>query len=183
VRDAVVIEHRVHPLLALGALLDQRVATSHSGPEIKQVRGRDPRLREATDQQQLPQMPGIGPIGLRASLLALQAAGLSRLGEVRLSTDPLEFLDREPLARRCLQPDLKTSRVKSSQTPPDRHAIRWRDPRGRDLARNRVDPLRRDLRTMLVHAHHDRHAITTPSTAASSSPRRPTGGRAGHRIP
>ena len=42
VRNAVVIEHRVHPLLPLGALMHQRVPAPHPGAQIEQMRGRDP---------------------------------------------------------------------------------------------------------------------------------------------
>jgi hypothetical protein len=102
-----VIEHRVHPLLPLRALMHERSPAPHPGTEIEQMRGRNPRLREPTDQQQLPQMPGVRPAGLRAMLLALQATGLRRLSEMRLSADPLQLLNEEPPARRRLQRDLK----------------------------------------------------------------------------
>jgi hypothetical protein len=41
----------VHALLPLGALLDQGVTAPHAGAEVKQMRRRDPGLRESTDQQ------------------------------------------------------------------------------------------------------------------------------------
>ena len=53
-------------------------------------------------------MPRVGPVGLGALLLALQPAGLRRLGEMDLGTDPLEFLGDEPPAGRGLQRDLQT---------------------------------------------------------------------------
>jgi hypothetical protein len=106
-RDPVVIEHRLHPLLPFGPLLRQRVPAADPGPEIEQMRGRDPRLRQPADQQQLPLVASIGPVGLGALLLALQRARLGRLREMSLSADPLEFLDHEPPARRRLQRHLE----------------------------------------------------------------------------
>jgi hypothetical protein len=125
----VVVEHRVHPSLPLRSLLHQRVPTPHPGTQVEQVRRRDPRLREPTDQQQLPQVTGVRPIGLRALLFALQAAGLRRLRQMRLSTDPLELLDHKPPARRRLQRDLKTLTVEPGQERAHRTAVRRRDPR------------------------------------------------------
>ena len=147
------------------------------------MRGRDPRLRQPADQQQLTQMPGVSPVGLRTLATALQTARLNHLGQVHLGADPLELLDQEPPARRRLQRNLEPLAPEPSQELPDPGAIRRRDPRARDLARDRVDPLRRDLRTMLIDPHHQRHATTTPSTAQPSSTRRAAARRAAHRIP
>ena len=41
---AVVIEHGLHALLPLAALIDQGVAQPDAGAQVEQVRGRDPRL-------------------------------------------------------------------------------------------------------------------------------------------
>ena len=42
VRDPVVVEHRVHPLLPLGPLMHEHVPAPDPGTEIEQVRRRDP---------------------------------------------------------------------------------------------------------------------------------------------
>jgi hypothetical protein len=41
-RDAVVIEHRLHALLPLAALIDQGVPQPHPGAQLEQVLWRDP---------------------------------------------------------------------------------------------------------------------------------------------
>ncbi len=69
------------------------------GAELKQVRRRDPRVRDPPDQQQLAQMPGISEIGLRSLLLATQRAGPGRLRQMHLRADTLELIDDEPPAR------------------------------------------------------------------------------------
>jgi hypothetical protein len=132
-------------------------------------RRRDPRLRQPPDQQQFTQMPRISPVGLRALLLALQRARLGRLGQVHLRADTVELLDHEPPARRRLQRDLQTLALERHQKRPNPGAIRRCDARTEDLAGHRVDPLRRDLRTMLIHAHHERHALTPFTSPPSRS--------------
>jgi hypothetical protein len=117
----VVIEHRVYPLLPLGALVHQRVTAPHMRAQVQRVRRRDPRLREPADQQQLTQMPGIRPAGLRALPSALQTARLRRLSQMRVRADPLELLNHKPPARRCLARDLElraSNRVSNSRTAP-----------------------------------------------------------------
>jgi hypothetical protein len=102
---------------------------------------------------------------------------------MRLRTDALDLLHEKPPTRRRLQRDLEHRAIEPGQELPHSDPIRWRDPRARDLAGDRVDPLRRDLRTMLIHPHHQRHETTIPSTAQPSSTRRAAARRAGHRIP
>ena len=50
-RNAVVIEHGMHPLLPLGPLMRQQMPGPHPRADIQNVCGRDPRLRDPTDQQ------------------------------------------------------------------------------------------------------------------------------------
>ena len=85
---------------------------------------------------------------------------------MHLGTGPLEFLDYEPPAGRRLQRNLKTLALKPGQELPDSGSVGRSDPRAGDLTGDRLDPLRGDLRAMLIHPHHQRHATTTPSTAA-----------------
>jgi len=65
-RAAVVIEHRLDPLLPLSALMRQRVAQTHPGTEVEDVPRRDPRLRQPPCGQQLADMACVRAIGLRA---------------------------------------------------------------------------------------------------------------------
>ena len=81
VRTAVVVEHRVYPLLPLAALVDQRVAQPHACAQIEDVLGRDPRLRQPVDHQQLAKMPGVRAVGLGALLSPPPGGGLRRLGQ------------------------------------------------------------------------------------------------------
>src|SRR5665213_2513496 len=116
-------------------------------------------------------MARVGPVSLRTLLLALQRARLSRLRQMHISADPLELLDHEPPARRRLQRHLQIGPIEPGQELPDPGTVSWRDPRATNLPGDRVEPLRRDLRTMLIHPHHQRHEITIPSTATTSATR------------
>ena len=142
------------------------------GAEIQDVRRWDPRLRQPPDQQQLSQVPGVGPVGLCSLLLTLQRGRLGRLSQVHLGADSLELLGHEPPTRRCLQRHLQPFTPELGQELPHADTVRWRDPRPEDLAGDRVDPLRRDLRAMLIKPHHDRHQTNPPSSTPPPAARR-----------
>ena len=175
---------RVHPLLPLGALMHERVPAPNPSAEIEQMRRRDPRLREPTDQQQLVQMPGVRPVRLRSLLLALQTGGLSRLGQMPRSAYVPHLLHEKPPAGRCLQRDLERCAIQPLKPPRHRDPVRRRDSRMSDLAGERVDPLRRDLRPVLIHPHHDRHQTPHPlaSPAVINAPLKSQARRASHTV-
>ena len=156
-RAAVVIEHRLDPLLPLAALIDERVAQPDPGAQIEDVIGRDPRLRQPADHQQLAQMPGVRAIALGALLGAAQRRGLRRLGQMHAGAD------RRSSSTTNRQPVVASSATSSSwprnrsRTAAPRLAVRRRHARARDLAGRGVDPLGGDLRSMLIKSHYDRH--------------------------
>ena len=156
-RAAVVIQRRLDPLLPLAALLRQRVPQPHPRAQIQDVLGRDPRLRQPLEHQQLPQMPSIRAITLRALLRPPQARGLRRLGQMYLRADPAQLLDHEPPASRRLQRHLEIPATEPRQELPHRSAVRRHDARALHLAGLRVDPLAGDLSSMLVKSHYDAH--------------------------
>jgi hypothetical protein len=157
VRQPVVVEHRTDALLPLAALIDQRVTQPDLRTQVKQVIGRNPRLRQPPDHQQLPQMLRISPVTLRPLLLPAQRARLRRLSQMHLGAHATQLLNDEPPARRRLERHLELLASKPSEKPPHAFTMRRRHPRPPDLASDRVKPLRRDLRTMLIQSHYDRH--------------------------
>jgi hypothetical protein len=156
-RGAVVVEHGLHALLPLAALIDERVAQPDAGAKIEQMRRRDPRLRQPPDHQQLTQMARVGAIALGALLGPAPRRGLGRLGEMDPRPDRAEFLDDEPPARRRLQRDLEVLAAEAPSEPSHARPVRRRDASAGDLAGRRVDPLRGHLRSMLIQSHYDRH--------------------------
>jgi len=76
-RHAVVKEDGVDALQPLGALINQRLSQPHLRAQIKDVPGRDPRLRQALLHQQLAQQSRVELVSLRAPL-AVPGASASR---------------------------------------------------------------------------------------------------------
>src|SRR4029434_4757697 len=60
-------------------------------------------------------------------------------------------------AGRRLQRDLELLTTEPLREPAHASPVRRRDPRSRDLTGLGVDPLRGDLRSMLIQTHYDRH--------------------------
>src|ERR687895_276836 len=69
-----------------------------------------------------------------------------------------QLLHHEPPAGRRLQRHLELLAAEALNEPPHPGAMRRRDAGSRQLAGRRVDPLRRDLRSMLIESHYDRHS-------------------------
>lgn len=99
--------------------------------------------------------PGVMPP--EESQPATQAARLGRLGEVHVRADRLQFLHDEPPAGRGLQRDLEVLAGEPAQEPTDAVTVRRRHPGAADFTRLGVQPIGRDLRSMLVESHYDRH--------------------------
>jgi hypothetical protein len=83
-------------------------------------------------------------------------------------------LDPRVGSGRRLQRDLQLLASEPRKKPPHPGAVRRAYPRATDLAAVQIDPLRSDLRPMLVYAHHDRHLHQLPSSRRQ---------RPAHRIP
>jgi hypothetical protein len=125
-RKAVVIENGVDPLLPLAAIVDQRVPEPDTGAEIKQMIGRDPALRQPAGHHQLPQVLGIGAVGLRVLLVAAQRTGLRRLREMHPRPHPPQLLDHEPPPGRRLKRHLELLAAEPRQEPTHRLPMRRR---------------------------------------------------------
>jgi hypothetical protein len=153
----VVVEHGLHALLPLAALIDQRVAQPHPRAQVEQMLRWDPRFRQPPDHHQLAQMAGVGAIALGALLGLAARRGLGRLGQMHARADRLQLLDDEPPAARRFQRDLELAATETGGEAAQPGAIGRRDPSARDLAGRRVQPLGGDLRSMLIESHYDRH--------------------------
>ena len=118
---------------------------------------RDPRLRQPAEHQQLADMPGVGAIALGTLLVSPSRGRLGRFGEVHDRTDTTQLIGDEPPAGRCLQRDLDLPPTEPLTEPAHTSPVRRCDARPHHLARVGVQPLRGDLRSVLIQAHHDRH--------------------------
>jgi hypothetical protein len=83
----------VDALVPAGPLTDQRVPQPDLRARVGDVGRWRPRLGQRAGAQQLPQVAGVGAVGLGAPLGAAQGAGVGRLGQVRPTPSTLELLD------------------------------------------------------------------------------------------
>jgi hypothetical protein len=146
----VVEQHRVDALLPLGALVDQGLAQPHQLPQVQDVRRGDPRLRQPLLLQQLPQVAGVGPVGLGAPLAAPQRGGVGRLGQVGAQPGRLELLGHKPPAGAALHRDMPATRGQLVQPGPQHLTGRRRDLPPLGLTGRPVDPVEGDLPAMHV---------------------------------
>src|ERR1019366_4146110 len=156
VGQPVVVEHGPHSLLPLPALVDKRVTQPHLRAQIKQMIGRHPRLRQPTDHQQLPQMLRVRAVALGPLLVPAQRTRRRRLPKMHPSVDATQ-LNNEPPARRRLKRDLELLAREPGEKPSHALTVRRRDTSPADLTRLGIDPLGRDLRSVLIQSHYDRH--------------------------
>jgi len=75
-------EDRVDPLQPGRVLAAQVVIQLQQRPALQDAGGRDPAFGQPALSQQLPQVPGIGPVGLGAPLAAPRRGSIGRLGQV-----------------------------------------------------------------------------------------------------
>ena len=95
-RRALMEQRRVDPLGPGGVLGPQVVIGLQQRPAFQDVRGRDPALRQPPVGQQLPQVPGVGLIGLGMPLTAPQRGDIRRLGDMRGDPGRGQFLSDIP---------------------------------------------------------------------------------------
>jgi hypothetical protein len=100
-------------------------------------------------------MTSVRAVGLGAVLAAAQRRRLSRLGQMHPRPRRPQLLDQKPPAGRRLGRDLQLLAGESRQEPPHASPIGRAHPRAADLTALKLDPVRGDLRPMLVYAHHD----------------------------
>jgi hypothetical protein len=103
-------------------------------------------------------MPRVGAVVLGALRVAAPRRGLGRLRQMHRRPSALQLLDDEPPARRRLQRDLELAPREALKEPSHAGTVGRRHARTADLAAVGVQPVRRDLRSMLIESHHDRHS-------------------------
>ena len=102
-RGALVEEHRMDALHPGSVLGPQIVVGLQQRPALQDERRRDPALRQPALGQQLPQVPGVGSVGLGVPLAAAGEGGISRLGDMRRDAGPGQLLRDVPPAGAPLQ--------------------------------------------------------------------------------
>src|SRR5207237_5890249 len=102
-------------------------------------------------------MPRVSPVVLGPLLVATQRARLRRLSQVHPRTHSAQLLNHKAPARRSLERDLELLAGEPLKEAAHALAVSGSDTRPADLSGHAVKPLRRDLRSVLIKSHYDRH--------------------------
>ncbi|HEY2077179.1 MAG TPA: hypothetical protein VGH53_12680 [Streptosporangiaceae bacterium] len=97
-RGALVEKDRIDALRPGGALAAQVVIGLQQRPAFQDPGRRDPAFGQPALGQQLPQVPGIGLVGLGMPLAAARRGGIRRLGQVRRDASGGQLLGDLPPA-------------------------------------------------------------------------------------
>jgi len=82
--------------------LIKRLAQTHQRAQLKDLRWRDPRLRQLAAQQQPQLQIAVSVVGLRSPLAAAPGRRLGGVGQMRAVPRALDLLDHKPPAGRPL---------------------------------------------------------------------------------
>jgi hypothetical protein len=147
----------VDALVPAGVPADQRAAQPDPGARVGDVGWWPPRLGQRAGAQQLPQVAGVGPVGLGAPLGAAQRPGVGRLGQVRAAPGALQLLGDEPPAGGGLQGEVRLLAGEPSKPAAQLHARGRAELPAAGLAGGGVDPVVGDLPAVDVEASYDGH--------------------------
>jgi len=168
--DPLVEELGLQALLPLGALVEQRLAQPHQGPQLQDVRRRDPALGKAALEQQVHHQLAVGVVGLGPALGAPQRAQLGGIGQVGHEAPALDLLRHEAPARGALQGEVGFGACLESLQPlPERLSGARVDPAPLHLAGAEVNRPERDLTPVQVQTAY--HLHVGPPRAPSWTPR------------
>jgi hypothetical protein len=158
--DTEVEQRCLHALHPSGALIEQVFVEPHRRSSLKHVRRRDPRLGQATVQQELAEVTGVGSVRLGPLLLASQRRRLRRLRDVGLDPSPIQFADDIPPSRAPLQREGHISAALEARRPPTQmRSVRRNDPPRADLTSVHVEIVEHELSSMHIQTTNDRHAV------------------------
>jgi hypothetical protein len=140
------------------ALVGQRLVQPDPGPDLEDVVRGDPGLGQPTHRQQLPQKPGVGPVGLGPLLTAALSGRVGRLGQMGPGPDPMQFLDDEAPSRAAFQGEGHVgSPLEALEPRPHLLAVGGGDLAPTHLSCAGVHVVERDLPAMNVEPSYDSH--------------------------
>jgi len=157
VRQPMVEQDRVDALVPAGVPADQRTAQPDLGARVGDVGWWHPRLGQRAGAQQLPQVAGVGAVGLGAPLGAAQRPGVGRLGQVRAEPGALQLLGDQPPAGGGLQGEPGLLAGEPSKPAAQLQAGGRAELPAAGLAGVGVDPVVGDLAAVDVEASYDGH--------------------------
>src|SRR6266508_2445935 len=144
----------------------------HPRPGLKRMRRWDPRLGQVALHQQLPQVAGVGPIGLGAALAASLGGRLRRLGQMGPDAGPLQLLHHIPPAGTALHRESHlTLRLEPGQEGPKVATVGRDDTTPIDLAGDHIQIVVGELAPVQIEPPYDGHA-GPPRAPTTHRPRR-----------
>ena len=151
-------QHRLDALLPLPALIAASVTRPDPGAQIEQVFvGGIHGLRQPREHQQRAQMPGVSARSDLARFFEPRRSPVCA-GSARCARPPTARTSSTTNRQSLVASNATSSRdPRSDARTAHRLAMRRRDPCPLGLARRGIDPLGRDLPSMLVKSHYDRH--------------------------
>jgi hypothetical protein len=127
-------------------------------PAFQDVTGRDPALREPALGQQLPQVPGVGLVGLGMPLAAASRRGAGRLGDMRSASGRGQLLGDIPPPGAPLQGERDVITAgKPGQPGPQMRAVSRGDLAPLDLPGHGVEIVEGQLLPVDIQPAYDGH--------------------------
>jgi hypothetical protein len=165
-----VVQGGLDPLEPRRALLVEILIQPHPGPGLEHVRRRDPRLGQVVLAEQLPQVAGVGPVGLGAALGTSLGGRLRRLGQVGLDAGPLQLLHHVTPAGAALHGEGHLAlALETAEEGPKVRTVGWDDTTPIDLAGDHIKVVVGELAPVQIEPSYDGHG-TSSSSYNSSAP-------------
>ena len=156
--DALVEQGGPDPLHPGPAFVGQGLVQPDPGPDLEDVVRGDPGLGQPAHRQQLPQEPGVGPVGLGPLLTAALLGRVGRLGQMGPGPHPLELLDDEAPAGAALQGEGHVvAPLEALEPGPHLLAVGGGDLAPAHLSGAGVQIVERDLPAVNVQSSYDSH--------------------------
>ena len=172
-RRALVEEDRVDPLHPGGVLAAQVMVGLQQRPGFQDLPGRDPALGQPALGQQLPQVPGVGLVGLGVPLAAAGERGVGRLGQVRAQPGRGHLLGDVPPPGAPLERERDIAAPgEPGQPRPQVLPVRGRDLPARHLPRHGVEVVEGQLLPVNIEPAYDGHRDLLKLPRAPRAPER-----------
>src|SRR6266545_5541321 len=156
-RGALMVELSVDALHPLPTLVDEGLTQAGERSGLQDVGRRDPALREPGLQKQRGHVLAVSPVGLGSTLRTSPSADLGWVTQMGRAARPLELLDDEAPAGRCLQGEVCIGSVEAGQPRSQGLAGPGDDAASMDLSRREVLPVVGDLTAVKIECPYDSH--------------------------
>ncbi len=161
--DPLVVELSLDALHPFPTLVDEGLTQTGERSGLQDVGRRDPALREPGLKEQRGHVLAVSPVGLGSTLRTSPGADLGRVTQMGRAARPLELLDDEAPAGRCLQGEVCIGSVEAGQPRSQGLAGPGDDAASMDLSRREVLPVVGDLTAVKIECPYDSHWASSSS--------------------